>query len=58
MDGFILPIFVEGLIQEFQYPQNSHFLYDPEFWTQCVIFGQSMKIGTHEYKAIHSVPKN
>ena len=57
-------VFVEGSIQEFQYPRISDFLY--KLWrkntmgTNCkpheyVNFVQSRKIGTHENKAIHSV---
>ena len=29
----IFVVFVEGLINEFLYPQNSNFLYGQEFWT-------------------------
>ena len=60
-----VPIFVEGLIHEFQYPRISDLMYEimkentmatnfePH---KCVNFVQSTKIGTctNENKAIHS----
>ena len=59
----IFMVFMEGPIQEFQYPQNDNFLYDlwkKMLWPRIsnptnVIFVQSMKIGTHENKVIHSI---
>ena len=56
---------MEGPIHEFQYPRISDFLYESIVKEnlmatnfephEFVIFVQSMKIGTHENKAIQSI---